>query len=160
RKRIALIGLRGAGKSTLGSALAKQMRRPFVELDREIERELGMQLSEIFLLYGQAGYRKAERRCLDRVIGSQSEVVLSAGGSIVSEPETFQALLANCFTVWVKTSPAEHMSRVIAQGDMRPMKGHGQAMQDLKNLLSSREGEYARADGVVDTSNRSIEKSL
>jgi XRE family transcriptional regulator, aerobic/anaerobic benzoate catabolism transcriptional regulator len=160
RKRIALIGLRGAGKSTLGSALAKQMRRPFIELDREIERELGMQLSEIFLLYGQPGYRKAERRCLDRIIGSQSEVIVSIGGGVVSEPETFHTLLANCYTVWIKASPAEHMSRVIAQGDMRPMKGHAQAMQDLKNILSSREAEYARADAVVDTSGKSVEKSL
>lgn len=160
RKRIALIGLRGAGKSTLGSALAKQLRRPFIELDLEIERELGMQLSEIFLLYGQAGYRKAERRCLDRVIKRQGEVVLSIGGGVVSEPETFQMVLANCFTVWIKASPTAHMSRVIAQGDMRPMKGHVQAMQDLKNLLTSREAEYARADAVVDTTGRSIEKSL
>jgi XRE family aerobic/anaerobic benzoate catabolism transcriptional regulator len=159
-QRIALIGLRGAGKSTLGSALAKQMRRPFVELDREVERELGMQLSEIFLLYGQPGYRKAERRCLDRIIRSQSEVILSIGGGVVSEPETFQTLLTHCYTVWIKASPAEHMSRVIAQGDMRPMKGHAQAMQDLKNILSSRETEYARADAVVDTSGKSIDKSL
>lgn len=160
RKRIALIGLRGAGKSTLGSALAKQLRRPFIELDLEIERELGMQLSEIFLLYGQAGYRKAERRCLDRAIKRQGEVVLSIGGGVVSEPETFQMVLANCFTVWIKASPTAHMSRVIAQGDMRPMKGHVQAMQDLKNLLTSRQAEYARADAVVDTTGRSIEKSL
>jgi len=160
RKRIALIGLRGAGKSTLGCALARHMRRPFIELDREIERELAISLSEIFLLYGQPGYRKAERRCLDRIISSQSKVVISVGGGVVSEPETFQTLLTNCYTVWIKASPAEHMSRVIAQGDMRPMKGHGQAMQDLKNILSSREPEYARADAVVDTSGKSIEKSL
>lgn len=160
RKRIALIGLRGAGKSTLGSALAKQMRRPFIELDLEIERELGMQLSEIFLLYGHAGYRKAERRCLDRIIKRQGEAVLTIGGSVVSEAETFQTVLANCFTVWIKASPTEHMSRVIAQGDMRPMKGHAQAMQDLKSLLASREAEYARADAVVETTGRSVEKSL
>jgi XRE family aerobic/anaerobic benzoate catabolism transcriptional regulator len=160
RKRIALIGLRGAGKSTLGAALAKHMRRPFVELDREIEQELAVGLSEIFLLYGQPGYRKAERRCLDRIIGGQGEVVISVGGGVVSEPETFQKLLTNCYTIWVKASPTEHMSRVIAQGDMRPMKGHAQAMQDLKNILSARTPEYARADAIVDTSGKSIEKSL
>lgn len=160
RKRIALIGLRGAGKSTLGSALARELRRPFIELDSEIERELGMQLSEIFMLYGQPGYRKAERRCLDRIIESQAAVVVSVGGSIVSEPETFETLLANCYTIWLRASPNEHMSRVIAQGDMRPMKGHAQAMQDLKNLLSSREAEYGRADAVVDTSAKSVDKCL
>lgn len=160
RKRIALIGLRGAGKSTLGAALAKHMRRPFVELDQEIEQELGVGLSEIFLLYGQPGYRKAERRCLERIIGGQGEVVISVGGGIVSEPETFQLLLSNCYTIWLKASPAEHMSRVVAQGDMRPMKGHAQAMQDLKNILAAREPDYGRADAIVDTSGKSIEKSF
>lgn len=160
RKRIALIGLRGAGKSTLGAALAKELRRPFVELDKEIEREAGMSLSEIFLLYGQSGYRGLERRCLERVIDSQKDLVLSAGGGVVSEAETFQLLLANSFTVWLKAAPTEHMSRVIAQGDMRPMKGHAQAMEDLKSLLTSREPLYARADVTVSTSGQTVEKSL
>lgn len=160
RKRIALIGLRGAGKSTLGAALAKELRRPFVELDREIEQEAGMGLSEIFMLYGQSGYRGFERRCLERIIDAQSEVVLSVGGGVVSEAETFQLLLANSFTVWLKASPTEHMSRVVAQGDMRPMKGHAQAMEHLKSLLSSRESMYARADVTVSTSSQTVEKSL
>lgn len=160
RKRIALIGLRGAGKSTLGAALAKELRRPFVELDREIEREAGMSLSEIFLLYGHSGYRGLERRCLERIIDGQRDIVLSAGGGVVSEAETFQLLLANSFTVWLKASPTEHMSRVVAQGDMRPMKGHAQAMDDLKSLLTSREPLYARADVTVSTSNQAVEKSL
>lgn len=160
RKRIALIGLRGAGKSTLGAALAKALRRPFIELDKEVEREAGMSLSEIFLLYGQSGYRGLERRCLERVIDGQKDVVLSAGGGVVSEAETFQLLLANCFTVWLKAAPTEHMSRVIAQGDMRPMKGHAQAMEDLKTLLASREPFYARADVTVSTSGQTVEKSL
>lgn len=160
RKRIALIGLRGAGKSTLGAALAKALRRPFIEIDKEVEREAGMSLSEIFLLYGQSGYRGLERRCLERVIDGQKDVVLSAGGGVVSEAETFQLLLANCFTVWLKAAPTEHMSRVIAQGDMRPMKGHAQAMEDLKTLLASREPFYARADVTVSTSGQTVEKSL
>jgi XRE family aerobic/anaerobic benzoate catabolism transcriptional regulator len=160
RKRIALIGLRGAGKSTLGSALAKAIRRPFIELDREIEGEAGMALAEIFMLYGQARYRDLERQCLDRLISSQREIVLSVGGGVVSEPDTYQLLLTNCFTVWVKASPAEHMSRVVAQGDMRPMQGHAQAMQDLKEILRAREPLYARADAVVDTSGDSVSRSL
>lgn len=160
RRRITLIGLRGAGKSTLGSALADELRRPFVELDREIEQEAGMALPEIFMLYGQPGYRGFERRCLERIINDQGELVLSVGGGIVSEPETFHLLLANCYTVWIKASPAEHMSRVVAQGDMRPMRGHSQAMDDLKRLLASREALYARADAAVNTSGQSIEKSL
>lgn len=160
RKRIALIGLRGAGKSTLGAALAKEMRRTFVELDREIELEAGMELSEIFLLYGQPGFRRLERTCLKRTIDSQRDVVISIGGGAVSDPQTLQLLLASCFTVWLKASPAEHMARVLAQGDTRPMKGRAQAMQDLKEILSSREPHYARADITVDTSGKSIEKSL
>lgn len=160
RKRIALIGLRGAGKSTLGASLAKQLRRPFVELDREIELEAGMGLSEIFMLYGPQGYRGFERRCLERIIGTHNDIVLSVGGGVVSEAETFQLLLANSLTVWLRASPAEHMSRVMAQGDMRPMKGHAQAMEDLKNLLTSRELLYARADITISTSGQTVEKSL
>jgi XRE family aerobic/anaerobic benzoate catabolism transcriptional regulator len=152
RKRITLIGLRGAGKSTLGQALARSMRRPFVELDKEIEREAGISLSEIFLLYGQAGYRRIERRCLERIIHSQDEMVLSVGGGIVSEPETYNLLLLNCFTVWVKARPEEHMARVVAQGDVRPMAGHAEAMDDLRNILSAREPLYAKADTTLDTS--------
>jgi XRE family transcriptional regulator, aerobic/anaerobic benzoate catabolism transcriptional regulator len=160
RKRITLIGLRGAGKSTLGSALARELRRPFVELDREIEREAGIPLSEVFLLYGQAGYRRIERRCLERLIEQQEDIVLTAGGGIVSEPETYNLLLLNCFTVWVKARPEEHMSRVLAQGDLRPMAGHVEAMQDLKNILSSREELYSRADVILDTAGCTVERSF
>jgi len=160
RKRITLIGLRGAGKSTLGSALARELRRPFIELDREIEREAGMPLSEVFLLYGQAGYRRIERRCLERIIQQQEDIVLSVGGGIVSESESYDLLLHNCFTVWVKALPEEHMSRVLAQGDLRPMAGHGEAMQDLKNILSAREELYGRADAVLDTARRTVEQSV
>ncbi len=160
RRRITLIGLRGAGKSTLGSALARELRRPFVELDREIEREAGIPLSEIFLLYGRAGYRRVERRCLERIIEQQEDIVLTVGGGIVSEAETYNLLLLNCFTVWVKALPEEHMSRVLAQGDLRPMAGHAEAMEDLKKILSSREEFYGRADAVLETTGRTVEQSF
>ncbi len=132
RRRIALVGLRGAGKTTLGSALAAELRVPFVELDREIEREAGIGLSEVFLLYGQTGYRRIERRCLERVIDAHAEMVMTVGGGIVSEPDTYNLLLRHCFTVWVKASPDEHMARVVAQGDLRPMQGNAEAMDDLQ----------------------------
>ena len=160
RKRITLVGLRGAGKTTLGMSLAKSLRRPFVELDKEIEREAGMSLSEVFLLYGQAGYRRIERRCLERIINSQDEIVLTVGGGIVSEPETYNLLLLNCFTVWIKAAPEEHMARVVAQGDLRPMAGHAEAMDDLRKILTSRESLYGKADAVVDTSGRTTEESF
>lgn len=160
RRRITLIGLRGAGKTTLGRALAKELRRPFVELDREIERDAGMSLSEVFLLYGQPGYRRFERRCLDRIISSQDDIVLTVGGGIVSEPETYDLLLLNCFTVWVKAAPEEHMARVVEQGDTRPMSGHSEAMQDLRDILTAREPLYGKADVVLDTSGRTVEQSF
>jgi XRE family aerobic/anaerobic benzoate catabolism transcriptional regulator len=160
RKRITLIGLRGAGKSTLGQALARSLRRPLVELDKEIEREAGISLSEIFLLSGQAGYRRIERRCLERIIHSHDEIVLTVGGGIVSEPQTYNLLLLNCYTVWVKAKPEEHMARVVAQGDTRPMAGNKEAMDDLRNILTAREPLYSKADVTLDTSDRSVEKSF
>jgi XRE family aerobic/anaerobic benzoate catabolism transcriptional regulator len=160
RKRITLVGLRGAGKTTLGAALARALRRRFVELDKEIEREAGISLSEVFLLYGQAGYRRIERRCLERMINSQEDMVLTVGGGIVSEPETYNLLLLNCYTVWIKASPEEHMARVVAQGDLRPMAGHAEAMEDLRNILVARAPLYGKADAVVDTSGRVVEDSL
>jgi XRE family transcriptional regulator, aerobic/anaerobic benzoate catabolism transcriptional regulator len=160
RKRITLIGLRGAGKTTLGEALARNFHRPLVELDKEIEREAGISLSEIFSLYGQAGYRRIERRCLERIIGSRDEIVLTVGGGIVSEPETYNLLLLNCYTVWVKATAEEHMTRVVAQGDTRPMAGNAEAMNDLRNILISREPLYAKANLVLDTSGRPVESSI
>jgi len=160
RKRITLIGLRGAGKTTLGLALARSLRRPLVELDKEIEREAGISLSEVFLLYGQAGYRRIERRCLERIIHGQDEIVLTVGGGVVSEPETYNLLLLNCYTVWVKAKPEEHMARVIAQGDTRPMAGHAEAMDDLRNILTAREPLYSKADVTLDTTGRSVETSF
>ena len=160
RKRLALVGLRGAGKTTLGSALAAELALPFVELDREIEREAGISLSEIFLLYGQAGYRRIERRCLERLISGQTEMVMSVGGGVVSEPETYNLLLQHCFTVWVKALPDEHMARVAAQGDLRPMQGHAEAMADLKRILESREPLYRKADLTLDTAGENPGQSL
>ena len=160
RGRIALLGLRGAGKSTLGSALAGALDVPFVELDREIEREAGTSLSEIFLMYGQPGYRRYEYRCLERILQSRSRCVIATGGSIVSEPATYDLLLSSCLSVWLKAAPAEHMARVVAQGDMRPMAGNAQAMDDLKRILDGRAALYAQADVIVDTAGRSVKQSL
>lgn len=159
-ERIALIGLRGAGKSTLGEALATELKVPFIELDREIEREAGTGLSEIFLLYGQQGYRRYEQRCLEKILESQTRCVIATGGSIVSETATYDLLRSSCFTVWLKAKPEEHMSRVMEQGDMRPMEGNTQAMADLKRILQSRAALYGQADAVVDTAGRTIKQSL
>jgi XRE family aerobic/anaerobic benzoate catabolism transcriptional regulator len=160
RKRIALVGLRGAGKTTLGSALAAELDTPFVELDREIEREAGVSLTEIFLLYGQAGYRRIERRCLERLLAATSGMVITVGGGIVSEPDAYNLLLQHCFTVWVKASPDEHMARVVAQGDLRPMQGHSEAMADLKRILDAREPLYRKADAMLDTAGETPQQSL
>jgi XRE family transcriptional regulator, aerobic/anaerobic benzoate catabolism transcriptional regulator len=167
-RRIALIGLRGAGKSTLGAQLAAQRGVPFVELDRQIEREAGTSMNEILLLHGQAGYRRYERRALLHIAEQHADgVVMTTGGSIVSERETFDLLQSRFYCVWLKASPEEHMTRVVAQCDLRPFHGHaeagqpamGEAMEDIRRILASREALYARADAVVDTSARSIKQS-
>ena len=160
RRRVALVGLRGAGKTTLGDALATELRVPFVELDREIEREAGIRLSEVFLLYGQTGYRRIERRCLERVLDAHAEMVIAVGGGIVSEPDAYDLLLRHCFTVWVRASPDEHMARVVAQGDLRPMQGKVEAMDDLKRILDAREPLYRKADVTLDTSGDDAPQSL
>ena len=158
--RVALIGLRGAGKSTLGAALARKLGVSFIELDREIEREAGTGLSEIFLLYGQPGYRRYERRCLEKVLQAHERCVIATGGSIVSEPGIYDLLLSTCFTVWLKAEPEEHMARVVAQGDTRPMAGNAQAMEDLRRILHGRGMLYAQADTIVDTAGHTVEQSL
>ncbi|MGQ2980340.1 MAG: helix-turn-helix transcriptional regulator [Polaromonas sp.] len=163
--RIALIGLRGAGKSTLGLQLANERGVPFVELDREIEREAGTSMNEILLLHGQAGYRRYERRALFRIAEDHADgVVMTTGGSIVSERETFDLLQSRFYCVWLKASPEEHMARVVAQGDMRPFDSTqgatSEAMEDIRRILSSREALYARADAVVDTAARTLKQSL
>jgi XRE family transcriptional regulator, aerobic/anaerobic benzoate catabolism transcriptional regulator len=160
-RRIALVGLRGAGKSTLGARLARRLAVPFVELDAEIERDFGLSLAEIFALYGQPAYRRSERRVLDEILAREDGFVLAAGGSIVAEPATYQHLLAHCFAVWLKAAPEEHMGRVQAQGDFRPMAGHnGEAMSELRRILAARAPLYAKADATVDTAGRKVEASL
>jgi XRE family aerobic/anaerobic benzoate catabolism transcriptional regulator len=159
RQRIALIGLRGAGKSTLGARLADDLGVPFIELDREVERVAATALNEVFLLYGQAGYRRYERRALETVLAQHERAVIATGGSIVSEPETFDLLLSRCFTVWLKARPEEHMARVVAQGDMRPITGNKEAMDDLRRILAGRERLYRQADIAVDTGGKTIEQA-
>jgi len=160
RQRIALIGMRGAGKSTLGSRLGQETETPFIELDVEIERETGMPLADIFSLYGPGGYRSIERRVLDRVLGENQRAILSVGGGIVTERDTYDLLLSQSYTVWIKAKPEEHMSRVIAQGDFRAMAGNDQAMEDLRKLLEVREPLYRQADAQLDTSGNSVDASF
>ena len=159
-KRIALIGLRGAGKSTLGEKLAATRNIPFIELDREIEKETGMALADIFSLYGQSGYRAIERRTLERVTNEYDRAVFSIGGGVVNEPETYDFLRANCYTIWIKAKPQEHMDRVAAQGDFRAMAGNDRAMEDLRRILSSREPLYRQADMTLDTSGATVNESF
>jgi XRE family aerobic/anaerobic benzoate catabolism transcriptional regulator len=160
RMRIALIGVRGAGKSTLGLRLSAETNIPFIELDREIEKDTGIPLAEIFSLYGQSGYRAIERRTLERVIHENDHAILSVGGGVVSEKETYDYLLSNCCTVWINAQPEEHMSRVMAQGDFRVMAGSDQAMEDLRRILKAREPLYQKADIYLDTSGSSVDQSF
>jgi XRE family aerobic/anaerobic benzoate catabolism transcriptional regulator len=160
RARVALIGLRGGGKSTLGRMLAQQRGVPFIELDREIERITGASLGEIFELFGQETFRRAEREALDRVLTEHEAFVMATSGSIVTEPATLERLLASCFTVWIKADPDAHMTRVRAQGDLRPMTSNPRAMDDLIAILRSREPLYARADATLDTAGRTAGQSL
>src|SRR5690242_9384207 len=160
RSRVALLGLRGSGKSTLGALLAKERGVPFIELDREIERTRGTSLTEIFQLFGQETFRRAEREALERVLSEHKEFVMATSGSIVTEPATLELLLSSCFTIWVRAEPDTHMSRVVAQGDLRPMSANPRAMDDLVSILNSREPLYARADATLDTDGRSVEASF
>ena len=160
RDRIALIGLRGAGKTTLGNMLADKLQVPFIELAKAIERDAGMPLTEIFDLNGQASYRRYERRALERALADHPRAVIATGGSLPTEPGTFQLLLANCFTVWVQAAPEAHMERVIAQGDFRPMAGNREAMADLRRILSQRRALYAQADAGIDTTSKEPSISL
>jgi XRE family aerobic/anaerobic benzoate catabolism transcriptional regulator len=160
RGRIALIGLRGGGKSTLGPLLGKALSVPFVELDRVIEQQSGMALTELFEMFGQATFRRMERAALDRILREHPAFVLATGGSLVAEPGTFELLLTSCLTVWVRTRPEQHMSRVIAQGDLRPMAGNTRSMDDLVQILTSREPLYAKADITLDTTDRTPEQSI
>ena len=159
RGRIALIGLRGAGKSTLGRMLADDWALPFVELNRQIEANAGCSVNEVHSLYGPAVYRRHEKRALEETIQRHPRAVIATPGGIVSEPATFNLLLNHCFTVWVRATPEEHMSRVLAQGDTRPMMGNREAMEDLKSILESRAAFYSKADLSFDTSDMTQESA-
>jgi XRE family aerobic/anaerobic benzoate catabolism transcriptional regulator len=164
RRRIALLGLRGAGKSTLGARLAAALGIQFVELDSEVEREAGAKLGEVFAMYGQEAFRRFERRALERVIRSHESAVIAAGGSLVTDPDTYRLLLDNCHTVWLKARPEEHMNRVIAQGDMRPfegkMRGRPAVLDEIRKTLADRDRLYARADATVDTTGKPLRESF
>lgn len=164
RSRVALVGLRGAGKSTLGAKLALSMEVTFVELDREVEREAGAGLGEVFSMYGQDAFRRFERKALARVLKQHPRAVIAAGGSLVNDPETWRMLLDNCTCVWLKASPEEHMKRVMEQGDLRPfigkMQGRSAALDEIRRLLAERDALYSRADAVVDTSGKPLKQSL
>ena len=154
---IALIGLRGAGKSTLGKMLANKIGWKFVELNKEIEAENGLSVAEIIALYGQEGFRRMEQAALGQLLADNGLTVLATGGGIVSEPLTFDLVLSSFYTIWLKAEPEEHMARVRGQGDLRPMADDRSAMTELRNILVSREPLYARANAVVDTAGLSVE---
>jgi XRE family aerobic/anaerobic benzoate catabolism transcriptional regulator len=158
--RIALIGMRGSGKSTLGRAVGARLGMPFIELDRRIEEQSGMAVSEMFELFGQETFRRNERAALESVLSQNTGFVVATGGSLVTEPATFELLTSSCRTVWIRTSPEEHMRRVIDQGDLRPMANNDRAMDDLVSILSSREPLYAKADLILDTTGETPQQSL
>jgi XRE family aerobic/anaerobic benzoate catabolism transcriptional regulator len=158
--RIALVGLRGAGKSTLGLMLADALGFPFVELSREIEKFAGCSVSEIQALYGVNAYRRYERRALEEAIQIYPEAVIATPGGLVSDPATFNLLLSHCTTVWLKASPEDHMSRVRAQGDLRPMAASKEAMEDLKSILAGRAAFYSKSDLSLDTSGQPLDQTF
>jgi XRE family aerobic/anaerobic benzoate catabolism transcriptional regulator len=160
-QRIALIGLRGAGKTTLGTALAKHLGWRFVEMSRVIESEAGVSVNEIFDLWGQAAYRRYERRALERILRMPPGIVVATGGGLVSEPATFERLLDAFFTVWIRTSPEEHWDRVIRQGDLRVQgSGDSEALIDMRRILAQREPLYGKADARLETSGKTARQSL
>ena len=166
RRRIALLGLRGAGKSTLGAKLATGLGVPFIELDSEVEHEAGAKLGEVFAMYGQEAFRRFERRALDRVLKQNERAVIATGGGLVTDPATYQLLQERCLCIWLKASPQEHMSRVIAQGDLRPFRsgmqgaGRSAALGEIEKLLQDREKLYGRADATIETSGKTVRQSL
>lgn len=159
-QRIALIGLRGAGKSTLGKMLAQELGFAFVELSAEIEKFAGCTVAEIQALYGQSAYRRYERRALEEAIQIYPEVVIATPGGLVSDASSFNELLTHCTTIWLKANPEDHMKRVMAQGDNRPMAASKEAMADLKSILSAREAFYAKANFTVDTSQQALNETF
>lgn len=150
--RVALVGLRGAGKSSLGRALALALEVPFVELDQRVEELAGLSLAAIFELHGSQGFRRFEAEALEKVLSEGERFVLATGGSIVNSPETYARLRATCHTVWLKATPEDHYARVVAQGDLRPMRGRPRAIEELRALLETREGLYAQCEHTVFTS--------
>lgn len=159
-RRIALVGLRGAGKSTLGRMLADHLELPFIELSREIEKVAGCSVREIHDLYGTNAYRRYERRALEEAVQIYGEIVIATPGGIVSEPATFNELLAHCTTVWLQASPEEHMGRVAAQGDLRPMAASHEAMEDLRRILDGRAAFYSKADLRVNTGGKTQQQAF
>ncbi|WP_233574901.1 MULTISPECIES: helix-turn-helix transcriptional regulator [unclassified Pusillimonas] len=159
-KQIALVGLRGAGKSTIGRMLAADIGYPFIELSDEIERVAGCGILEIHSLYGPTAYRRYEKRALEEALQLYPEMVLATPGGIVSEPATMNVMLSHCYTVWLKATPEDHMARVMAQGDFRPMAGNNEAMADLKRILAGREAFYSKADYVCMTSQLSLSEAF
>jgi XRE family transcriptional regulator, aerobic/anaerobic benzoate catabolism transcriptional regulator len=158
--RIALVGLRGAGKSTLGRRLADALGCPFIELDRLVEQDYGARIPDLIEMGGLATFRRHERICLERIIDAHATAVIATAGGIVSNPETYALLLRRTHTVWVKARPEEHMRRVMAQGDFRPMAQNREAMADLVAILDARHADYARAQAELDTSGDTVEQSL
>ena len=158
--RVALIGLRGAGKSTLGRMLAEDLGFAYIELSREIEKFAGCSVAEIQSLYGMNAYRRYERRALEETVQLYAEAVIATPGGLVSEPATFNLLLAHCTTVWLKATPQDHMQRVIAQGDLRPMAASAEAMADLRTILAGREPFYAKAEFSMDTSAQALQPTF
>ena len=159
-RRICLIGLRGAGKSTLGALAGKALDIPFVELNTEIEEQSGMPVDEVIALYGQEGYRKLEAQAVTRVIATHDTMILAVAGGIVGEPETYNTLLGHFHTIWLKAAPDEHMARVRAQGDERPMAGNPEAMEQLRSIMTSREALYGKALAQLDTTGLTVEEAL
>jgi XRE family transcriptional regulator, aerobic/anaerobic benzoate catabolism transcriptional regulator len=159
-RRIALVGLRGAGKSTLGERLAEAMGAPFIELNRMVEREYGASVPDLIEIAGITTFRRYERTCLERVIGEHRSAVIATAGGIVANPDTYALLLRRTHTIWLKARPDEHMRRVMAQGDFRPMARNREAMADLVAILEARRDDYARAEAELDTSGDTVDESF
>jgi XRE family aerobic/anaerobic benzoate catabolism transcriptional regulator len=157
RRRVALIGLRGAGKTSQGSLLAEKLSIPFVHLGTEIELIAGMSTSEIFSLSGQTGYRRLEEKALMRVLQEHDQCVLETGGSMVMDPKLLNTLLTTCFVVWLYTHPDEYMRRLVAEGDVRPMQDQEDAMADLRRILAERDEFYSKAHISIDTSGKTVD---
>lgn len=155
-KPIALLGVRGAGKSAVGEALARKLSIPFVELDHQIEEAAGLPLSEVFAVHGEAYYRRVEREVLTRLLASPAPMVVATGGSIVNDPTNYGLLRARCHTIWLRARAEDHWNRVVAQGDQRPMAENPHAFAELRALLAAREKLYARAEHTVETTGRRV----